>query len=149
MAQVVNDWDPSEPERILDAFTDMLWLATGDGATKRQAGLKPSWEVDNTHEGAFHSHLMKWKRGELVDPESLTHPLVHAAWRLLAIAWQESQQVSWKARRNKLMEPTLAPDSPDGWGEDLELCLDATGTCRLADVGRGWCEQMCELRGGE
>lgn len=36
------------------------------------------------------SHLSHWKHGELVDPDSLAHPLVHLAWRALAIAWQET-----------------------------------------------------------
>lgn len=84
-----EDWTPSEPEEIIAIFSDLLRAATGDGAAKRRAGEKPSWKVDTSHEGAIFSHLTKWKRGELVDPDSGAHPLVHAAWRCLAIAYQE------------------------------------------------------------
>lgn len=90
-ALVPSDWDPSEPDQIIAEFSRMLRMATGDGAKKRAAGEKPSWKVDTSHEGAVFSHLCKWKRKETIDPESGAHTLVHAAWRLLAIAWQESQ----------------------------------------------------------
>ncbi len=33
---------------------------------------------------------MKWKQGELHDKDSGAHPLVHAAWRCLAIACSET-----------------------------------------------------------
>ena len=75
---------------VLARFTAELAKATGDGSKKRQAGTKPPWYEDGAHEAAVFSHLMKWKRGELVDPDSGAHPLVHAAWRLLAIACRES-----------------------------------------------------------
>lgn len=86
----LEDWTPAEPDEILDIFREMLAEATGDGAAKRRAGEKPSWKVDKSHEGAIFSHLTKWKRGELADADSGAHPLVHAAWRCLAIAWQET-----------------------------------------------------------
>lgn len=79
-----------EREDIIERFTTELRKVTGDGSRKRQAGEKPPWYVDHSHEGAIFSHLTKWKRGELVDPDSGAHPLVHAAWRCLAIACQES-----------------------------------------------------------
>lgn len=105
-------WTPSEPDEIIAEFTAMLRLATGDGATKRRAGDKPSWKVDQSHEGAIWSHVTKWKRGELVDPDSGAHPLVHAAWRCLAIAWQE----------------THAPEHCDaGGGECRFSCRSVTG----------------------
>lgn len=66
---------------------------TGDGASKRSRSEKPPWHIDPSHEGAVFSHITKWKRGETVDPDSGAHPLVHAAWRLLAIACQESGNV--------------------------------------------------------
>lgn len=78
---------------ILARFTAELAKATGDGSKKRRAGTKPPWYEDDSHEAAVFSHLMKWKRGELVDPDSGGHPLVHAAWRLLAIACRESGNV--------------------------------------------------------
>lgn len=71
-------------------FNRMLWVATGDGANKRSAGLKPPWWRDTEHEAAIFSHLNKWKHGELADEHSGAHPLVHLAWRALAIAYQET-----------------------------------------------------------
>jgi hypothetical protein len=78
---------------VLNRFTEELAKATGDGSKKRQAGAKPPWYEDDSHEGAVFSHITKWKRGELVDPDSGAHPLTHAAWRLLAIACRESGNV--------------------------------------------------------
>lgn len=87
--------DPLADERtdILARFTAELAKATGDGSRKRQAGTKPPWYDDDSHEGAMFSHLTKWKRGELVDPDSGGHPLVHLAWRALAIALRETGNV--------------------------------------------------------
>lgn len=75
---------------VLGRFTRELAKATGDGSKKRQAGEKPPWYEDESHEAAIFSHLKKWKAGELVDPDSGAHPLVHLAWRALAIACQET-----------------------------------------------------------
>ena len=71
----------------------MLRSATADGGRKRSAGLKPSWKIDESHEAAIFSHLNKWKHGEQIDPDSGQHPLVHLAWRALAIAYQETRKV--------------------------------------------------------
>jgi len=83
---------PTTPEQaeVLGHFMLMLKAATGDGGKKRAAGLKPSWKVDPSHEAAMFSHINKWKHGEKVDKDSGVHPLVHLAWRALAIAFQES-----------------------------------------------------------
>ncbi|MCW2843338.1 MAG: hypothetical protein JWN22_1254 [Nocardioides sp.] len=78
---------------VLVRFLIELQRATSDGARKRQAGAKPPWYRDDSHEVAVFSHLTKWKRGELVDPDSGAHPLVHAAWRCLAIACRESGNI--------------------------------------------------------
>lgn len=86
---MTDKYDASEQDEIIEEFTKMLRVVTGDGGKKRNAGLKPSWKVDPSHEAAIFSHLMKWKKQELVDPDSGQHPLVHAAWRCLAIAWRE------------------------------------------------------------
>ena len=75
---------------MLETFKAMLSLATGDGSRKRQAGEKPPWWRDETHEAAMFSHLNKWKHGEKRDKDSYAHPLVHLAWRALAIAYQET-----------------------------------------------------------
>lgn len=78
---------------ILARFTAELAKVTGDGSKKRAAGTKPPWYQDDSHEAAVFSHLMKWKRGELVDPDSGAHPLVHLAWRALAIACRETGNI--------------------------------------------------------
>jgi hypothetical protein len=85
----------TEQEDVLLRFTEELRKPTGDGGRKRVRGDKPPWYLDKTHESAVFSHLMKWKRGEVVDPDSGAHPLVHAAWRLLAIACQETGNVPY------------------------------------------------------
>jgi hypothetical protein len=79
-----------EQHEVLSIFYDMLAGPTGDGGKKRAAGEKPSWKVDTSHEAAMWSHISKWKHGEKVDADSGAHPLVHLAWRALAIAWQET-----------------------------------------------------------
>lgn len=84
-----EDW-AIERLDVLNRFNEELSKATGDGSKKRQAGEKPPWYIDGAHEAAVYSHIAKWKRGETVDPDSGAHPLVHAAWRLLAIACSEN-----------------------------------------------------------
>lgn len=79
-----------EQRELLQLFIEALNDVSKDGGKKRANGSKPSWKVDGSHEGAVFSHLTKWKRGERVDPVSGQHTLVHAAWRLLAIAMQET-----------------------------------------------------------
>jgi hypothetical protein len=85
----VNKWF-AERQDVLNRFSEELTKVTGDGSKKRQAGEKPPWYYDDSHEGAIFSHITKWKRGEMSDADSGAHPLVHAAWRCLAIACQES-----------------------------------------------------------
>lgn len=88
----MTDWS-AERQDVLDRFAAELSKATGDGSKKRQAGTKPPWYKDSSHEGAIFSHLTKWKRGEQWDPDSGAHPLVHAAWRCLAIALIETGNI--------------------------------------------------------
>jgi len=92
-----------EQAEVLGLFMDMLKAPTGDGAVKRDRGEKPCWKVDTSHEAALFSHLNKWKHGEERDPTSGAHPLVHLAWRALAIAWQEME----KPVANYWMPPTV------------------------------------------
>lgn len=87
---VTEPYDASEQAILLDVFKDMLKSATKDGGNKRAAGIKPPWWCDPDHEKAIYSHLNKWKHGELRDSDSGAHPLVHLAWRSLAIAYQET-----------------------------------------------------------
>ncbi len=80
----------AETDHILHVFNVLLAGPTGDGKNKRDAGLKEHWSVDKTHWGAAERHLNRWyAEGEQIDPDSGCHPLVHAAWRLLAVAYQE------------------------------------------------------------
>jgi hypothetical protein len=79
----------SEQEEVTALFAEMLASASKDGGAKLSAGKKVHWTIDQTHEAALFSHLSKWKHGEQVDADSGAHPLVHLAWRALAIAWQE------------------------------------------------------------
>ena len=79
-----------ERSAVLTEFSKLLASVTGDGSRKRQAGLKPPWWRDGEHEAAIFSHLNKWKHGNKIDPDSGVHPLVHLAWRALAIAYQET-----------------------------------------------------------
>ena len=83
-------YDASEQDVVITTFAKMLWLVTKDGGKKRASGLKPPWYEDQAHEPAIFSHLNKWKHGERRDPDSGSHPLVHLAWRALAIAYQET-----------------------------------------------------------
>ncbi len=86
------DWDASEPDQIIEEFSKMLRLVTGDGAKKRAAGQKVSWKVDTGHEAAMYRHLEYWEMGEKHDKDSGAHPLVAAAWRALAVAWRETHE---------------------------------------------------------
>ena len=80
----------NEQDVLLGVFTNMLKAVTKDGGVKRARGEKPPWWRDTAHEPAIYSHLSKWKHGEITDPDSGAHPLVHLAWRALAIAYQET-----------------------------------------------------------
>ena len=80
----------TEQDDIIKTFTRMLREVTADGGRKRAARLKPPWWNDLSHEAAIFSHLSKWKHGVRKDHDSGSHPLVHLAWRALAVAWQET-----------------------------------------------------------
>lgn len=82
-------YDPSEQDEIAAIFAELLRGPTQDGGRKREAGTKVPWTVD-LHEQALYRHLGRWESGELTDADSGCHPLVHVAWRALAIAWQDA-----------------------------------------------------------
>ena len=82
-----------EVDDLIERFEEELLKVSGDGSKKRKSGTKPPWFRDDSHEAAMFSHLNKWKHGEKVDPDSAAHPLVHLAWRALAIACIESGNV--------------------------------------------------------
>lgn len=81
-----------EPEQheLLDEFRRLLLGPTLDGGRKRATAGKPPWRQDEGHRDAMYRHLRRWEGGETRDPDSGSHPLVHVAWRALAIAWQET-----------------------------------------------------------
>lgn len=83
-------YDPTEQLTLSLVFSHLLRSATGDGGKKRARGEKPPWWRDPVHEAAIWSHINKWKHGEKRDKDSNVHPLVHAAWRCLAIAYIET-----------------------------------------------------------
>ena len=83
--------DPAaERSDVLERFEKELAKVTADGSKKRQSGAKPPWYKDKSHEAAIFSHITKWKRGSVEDSDSGAHPMVHAAWRCLAIACSEN-----------------------------------------------------------
>lgn len=83
-------WTPGEPMAAWAILAEMMKPCLCDGGNKRQAGTKPPWQVDPSHEAALFSHISKWKHGEKVDDDSGCHPLVHLAVRALMIAHQEN-----------------------------------------------------------
>lgn len=76
----------AEQNEVLGTFLSLLEGATGDGAAKRARGEKPSWKVDRSHLAAAYRHLDPSR--EPYDEDSGLPKEVHAAWRLLAVAWQ-------------------------------------------------------------
>lgn len=83
-------YDAREQEVLMEVFSALLRSATKDGGRKRSRGEKPPWWCDDSHEAAIFSHLNKWKHKERSDKDSGAHPLVHLAWRALAIAYRET-----------------------------------------------------------
>lgn len=96
----MTTYDATEQDVLLGIFKAMLREATSDGGRKRATGQKPPWWRDQSHEAAIFSHLNKWKHGERKDPDSGVHPLVHMAWRALAIAYQETFGLTDPQRRD-------------------------------------------------
>lgn len=82
----------AEQNEILGTFLDMLAGPTGDGAAKRGRGEKVSWKIDESHWDAAMRHIDRWWEGEREDKDSGVHPLIHAAWRFLAVAWHEDEE---------------------------------------------------------
>ena len=85
-------YDPSEQDEVIEQFVALLRGPTRDGGAKLAKGEKVSWKVDTSHRDAIFRHLRRWKIGDGPDHDSGCHPLVHAAWRCLALAWQETHQ---------------------------------------------------------
>lgn len=106
-------YDASEQDVLMAEFVALLKSATKDGGKKRAAGLKPPWWRDQAHEPAIWSHINKWKHGEKFDKDSGAHPLVHGAWRMLAIAYQETygQVEPANRRRETVVEAASVPQT--------------------------------------
>lgn len=124
-----------EQVEVLEIFTEMLRVVTADGGRKRSAGLKPSWKVDPSHKAAVFSHLMKREKGELQDADSGAHPYVHAAWRLLAIAYQENikaenmREMTLRQLRGQVV-PSISSDH-DAVAEALDTPLCGNADCQM------------------
>ncbi len=86
-----------EQAEIMAEFTDLLNQASQDGGRKRARGEKVDWRVDPGHTQAMYRHLQRWEDGQEADLDSGTHPLVHLAWRALAVAWQETNEAEQRA----------------------------------------------------
>ena len=82
-----------EAAEIYREFIKLLVGPTEDGQIKRAARVKPHWKVDEGHEAALVRHWDRYWAGQREDPDSGCHPLIHAAWRCLAIAWQDTHEV--------------------------------------------------------
>lgn len=82
----------AETDEIHACFLELLQSATGDGAAKRSAGAKVFWKADPSHKDAMLRHLGRWWNSEKVDADSGAHPLVHLAWRALAVAYIETHE---------------------------------------------------------
>lgn len=78
-----------EQREILAIFTEMLRGPTADGGVKRAAGEKPHWKLDYSHEDAAERHRRRKLDGDIYDEDSGYHAYIHAAWRYLAVAYQE------------------------------------------------------------
>ena len=83
-----------EAAEIYREFIKLLVGPTEDGQYKRAAGDKPSWKVDEGHQAALLRHIFSYLAGVQVDSDSGEHPLQHAGWRCLAIAWQETHDTN-------------------------------------------------------
>lgn len=84
-------YDPYEQVELLGIFRQMLEGPTADGGKKRSSGQKVPWREDEGHIPALYRHLHRWEEdGPIPDEMSGSHPLVHVAWRALAIAWRET-----------------------------------------------------------
>lgn len=115
---MTEKYDPSEQDELLDIFRDLLRGPTGDGGNKRARGDKVSWKIDPAHYAAAERHRARHLLGELVDPDSGTHPRVHSAWRDLAIAYQEMQTDEWKYAYQEWLQKR----EQDPWDDSADMC---------------------------
>lgn len=78
-----------EADEILAEFARLFRPVLADGARKRRPH---AWQTATvgTNVLGIARHWDRWVRGERHDPDSGAHPLVHVAFRALAIAWQET-----------------------------------------------------------
>ncbi|MDR7528669.1 MAG: DUF5664 domain-containing protein [Armatimonadota bacterium] len=88
---VLRATQAQEVPHLHRAFLRMLATVSADGQRKRRAGLKVPWWRDPGHWPALERHVARHVLGQKVDPDSGQHPLVHVAWRALAVVWQETE----------------------------------------------------------
>ena len=119
----------AETDEILRIFGEMLAAPTGDGKNKRDAGTKAHWTVDTTHKDAMLRHLGRWWNGEKVDADSGAHPLVHLAWRALAVAWQEMDDAGFLSERLTVdyLTPGEVPGQAQFWREVQDRTIRPQG----------------------
>lgn len=79
-----------EADEIIAEFARLLRPVLADGATKREPHTWQQTTV-GTHVLKIARHWDRWVRGERHDADSGAHPLVHVAFRALAIAWREGR----------------------------------------------------------
>ena len=93
----MTTYDPAEQSYIMEAFVALLSGPTQDGGRKRELGTKVPWTEDTGHEEAMYRHLVRFESGETEDEDSGADPLVHVAWRALALAMQRRHigQIGW------------------------------------------------------
>lgn len=78
---------------ILVRMVEELKKVLADGGNKRARNEKPPWYLDE-HKDAANRHWNRWETdGEMVDPDSGAHPLVHESCRTLMIAMIETGNV--------------------------------------------------------
>ena len=85
------------------------------------------------------SHLNAWKHGVKHDKDSRVHPLVHLAWRALAIAWQETE-AELRPHVDHI-ESTSADPPPGGekWREWIGKLVNPAGALASQPSSRkGW-----------
>lgn len=119
----------AETDHILEVFGIMLAGPTGDGKNKRDAGLKEHWTTDSTHLRKGLGHVEHYIGGVDSDADSGSHPLVHAAWRLLAVAYQDL------ARAGKAPAPPHPLTETVGQREFWRDVQDGGGVLAIAQRG--------------
>lgn len=109
-------YDASEQDDLLNRFMDEFRKPTGDGGRKRARAEKPPWYEDDSHHAAAMRHYARWLGGEQLDADSGAHHLVHASWRLLAVACKEVGNVPLDVNWYTCYDEDMSFDADrEGW----------------------------------